>query len=1134
MNSMKVALLTPLQGMIRGGAELFYDGLEAALRSTVAEVQRINVPLDESSFEAIVQGYRHVRNLDLSKYDVVISTKSPTYNISHPRHILYLVHTVRVFYDMFDTWTDGTALSKMQRDLLREMDFQAISRIPEERRFAIGHEVAERLHKHLGLFAQAVHPALPDGECFHSGEPKYFFHPGRLHPWKRLDLVLDAFRLIRQNVELLITGQGEAEEALKVRAAGDPRIRFLGDVPRAELYTLYSRAIAVPFVPVREDYGYVAVEAMMSSVPVITAVDSGEPSRIVTHRKTGWIVKPAATDIATALEEILSRPETAKEMGKAGRKSVEKNTWPNVVQKLLLSVRSQSTSAKEFVPAGNRFPGVCRLLIVDNQPIDPPVGGGRLRLWGLYSNLPKSIEPTYVGTYDWPGEQYRAVTHNDKLLEVTVPQSVAHFAAHESLRKQDPALTMDVTFPLLSVLSSGYRERVKFEASRCDAIIVSHPWVWPLLATTKSIQNKPIFYDAHNAEGVLRRSFLHDGAIAQGVADMIEGLERELCERAEAIFTCSEEDAETFVRLYQVHAAKIHVIPNGVNTKEIRPASPDEKRHARRVLGLSAESMVAIFIGSAYKPNVDAARYICDELAATCSEIIFLIVGGCSGGLQQRPVPSNVMILGAVEDGRRNLAYHASDFAINPMTQGSGTNIKMMDFMAAGLPTVTTPIGMRGLSDARETFLTADLANFPAVIERLIGDRGLKNHLAITARATGETHYDWKQISKKLALVVQQTVRTKLVVRESKPEPRLAVMSSWNTHCGIADYSRFLLNSLRTSVPWMVYAENRTCGETLDSRVVRNWEIGLEDLTQFETSIQKDRIQLLLIQYNPAFFDEMQLISLLRMAREQDVRTAITFHALTSVRICPLLQENLRTTDRLFVHRQSDVELLNSKGLDQNVRRIPHGIPRVARRSVSAVQKELGMEDSFVVGHFGFIRPHKGTLELIEGFEILARENARARLLLLCSEYPFYDSKNYLELCRERIADSAFKDRIHISSDHLPMRTVIRLLQACNVIVYPYKNSDESSSAAVRFGIAAGRPVLVSSSTIFEELREVATVADCTSGDTIAMNLLWSSRHPQALLECQKKIEKFAAAHDWARAASLIWGHLKHAMFSNS
>ena len=51
-----------------------------------------------------------------------------------------------------------------------------------------------------------------------------------------------------------------------------------------------------------------------------------------------------------------------------------------------------------------------QVLILDMQPIDPPIGGGRLRLLGLYHGLGADMPSKYIGTYDWPGEKYREHT----------------------------------------------------------------------------------------------------------------------------------------------------------------------------------------------------------------------------------------------------------------------------------------------------------------------------------------------------------------------------------------------------------------------------------------------------------------------------------------------------------------------------------------------------------------------------------------------------------------------------------------------------------------------------------------------------------------------------------------------------
>ncbi len=100
---MNIAVITPMMpsGEV-GGAEALYDGLVTNLRRASHLVNRIEVFIDESSFDSILESYLKCYELDLKDYDAVISTKAPTYMVRHPNHVSYLLHTIRVFYDMFE------------------------------------------------------------------------------------------------------------------------------------------------------------------------------------------------------------------------------------------------------------------------------------------------------------------------------------------------------------------------------------------------------------------------------------------------------------------------------------------------------------------------------------------------------------------------------------------------------------------------------------------------------------------------------------------------------------------------------------------------------------------------------------------------------------------------------------------------------------------------------------------------------------------------------------------------------------------------------------------------------------------------------------------------------------------------
>ena len=328
-----------------GGAERFYAGLMDGFKAIGTLPEFITVNSEEFSFEQILENYARCAELDLSDYALVVSTKAPTYAVRHPNHVVYLVHTVRVFDDMFeDNFPDATPEQRSQRSRVHELDFQALSSVSA--RFSIGYEVSNRLYRWRGLDSKVLHPPLEFQDFREGPIGDYFFLPGRLHPWKRVDLLVDAVRSSKLPLQLIIAGTGEAEEMLRARAADDDRISFFGHVSDFDLVDLYADALAVPFVPLREDYGYVTLEAFASGKPVLTCSDSGEPSRLVQNLQTGLVVKPCVDSVRDALEFLWQNRDYASRMGRNGRRISENMSWTETVEIL--------AEAGLGLPDGNR------------------------------------------------------------------------------------------------------------------------------------------------------------------------------------------------------------------------------------------------------------------------------------------------------------------------------------------------------------------------------------------------------------------------------------------------------------------------------------------------------------------------------------------------------------------------------------------------------------------------------------------------------------------------------------------------------------------------------------------------------------------------------------------------------------
>lgn len=738
-SKLRVAVLAagPTSG-VPGGAERFYKGLVGGLLEIGCHAELISIPADEPSFEAILNNYKSCFSLDLSAYDVVISSKAPTYAIEHPRHVLYLVHTVRVFDDMFyEAFPKATEEHYRQRSKLHELDFLAMSKI--KARFAIGHEVANRLYRWKGLRAEVLHPAL-GVEGFQQGNiGDYFFLPGRLHRWKRVDLIIDAVKRSPLPLRLLIAGTGEAEADLRLCAGNDPRIEFLGRISDEQLIELYSRALAVPFTPLQEDYGYVTLEAFSSAKAVVTCFDSGEPTQFVRDGETGLICEPTAESLQQALEWLFMHPERAAEMGRNGSELIAGMSWVKVARRLVDAALS---------PHPLSFEKTTNISVIDMQPIDPPVGGGRLRLLGLYHDLGPNLSCTYIGSYDWPGEKYRRHRLTPGLEEINVPLSDQHHAAARALASQAGGKTViDIAFGRFGFLSKEYLNAARQAVREAAIVVFSHPWAYPLLKNDLTHRHT-VIYDSQNVESFLRAQLLDKENPCE--ADLLRSViddEYQLGLRADLILACSQEDLARFHRLYDFSTAKMRVVPNGVLAFKQSLPGIAEKNSVKKLLEIERWRIVAIFIGSAYGPNIEAANFIEESLAPKLPDILFVIAGGI--GVELKSEKSNVLITGLLDEAQKNHWLRAADIAVNPMFSGSGTNIKMFDFMSMQLPTITTAVGARGIdTGGREALVIVEPTTdaFVAAFEKL-SDSDKRYQIGQQARACVEDGYAWERIS---------------------------------------------------------------------------------------------------------------------------------------------------------------------------------------------------------------------------------------------------------------------------------------------------------------------------------------------------------------------------------------------------
>jgi glycosyltransferase involved in cell wall biosynthesis len=210
---------------------------------------------------------------------------------------------------------------------------------------SVSHWLAEQAH---GIApaqrVPAVAPMPAATDLFSPGpgrERDRLLYVGRLNAQKGIELLLRALAEMRRSVRLDVIGDGADAELLRSLAASlgvADRTTWHGALPQDHLAPFYRRAAAL-VVPSREEgLGLVAVEAQLCETPVV-AFDSGGLRDIVENQATGILVKDFESQaLATAIDDLLDKPERANELGKAGRRAALRVFAPDAVARSYASI----------------------------------------------------------------------------------------------------------------------------------------------------------------------------------------------------------------------------------------------------------------------------------------------------------------------------------------------------------------------------------------------------------------------------------------------------------------------------------------------------------------------------------------------------------------------------------------------------------------------------------------------------------------------------------------------------------------------------------------------------------------------------------------------------------------------------
>ena len=247
---------------------------------------------------------------DLRGYDLVVSSSHCVAKgvraAPGARHLCYCHTPMRYVWDRYDDYFGPGRLSGVARavvpavaEALRAWDVATAPRVDA---FAANSRyVAGRIRRYYGRDAEVIAPPV-DTEFFtpdHTPPGDYDLVVSALAPYKRLDLVLDAYRGTGRPLRIVGGGPEEA----RLRAMMPPEVTLLGPVDDRTLRDLYRgcRAVIMPGV---EDFGIVPLEAMACGRPAVVYGEGGGAESVLPG-ETGVIFDRLAPEALRAAVDSL-------------------------------------------------------------------------------------------------------------------------------------------------------------------------------------------------------------------------------------------------------------------------------------------------------------------------------------------------------------------------------------------------------------------------------------------------------------------------------------------------------------------------------------------------------------------------------------------------------------------------------------------------------------------------------------------------------------------------------------------------------------------------------------------------------------------------------------------------------------
>lgn len=317
---------------------------------------------------------------------------------------------------------------------------------------------------------------------------------------------------------------------------------------------------------------------------------------------------------------------------------------------------------------------------------------------------------------------------------------------------------------------------------------------------------------------------------------------------------------------------------------------------------------------------------------------------------------------------------------------------------------------------------------------------------------------------------------------------RVDMVTSWNVKCGIAEYTRYYVTSELNNIDFHIYSNITDNLIKNDENYVqkRVWEYK-KPCNLLAEELRESNAEVIHIQYTEGFFDTKELVYIINNVGNSK-KIIITCHNTEYLKPFNKIEESVLNKASYVVHQEKDINILIKNGIKkENIHRIPLGQIDSLPLKKEEIRSHIGINNNYpIIGSYGFLLPHKGIYETIQAISMLKIDYPNILYIASCSLYDAKSSLDYYNKCLDLIMKEKLQDNVKIITDFLMPEESLCILQACDIFSMVYGPTNESASGAVRFCIAAKRPIIVTKQPIFFEYSDCTLQIDTNAPINIA------------------------------------------------